>query len=149
MLSNEKSMLTIKTRNAKWLQRLVLHSASVYFAKRLGITSGQILIECTSGLRRIEKCRGVAHKRSGRNRYHIQLERSLAPLALVNCLAHEMIHVRQWHSGKMEDIDGRQKVRWGKRMYTTWMAYEKHPWEIEAYRYAPALARGFLRDVLR
>jgi len=137
-------MIKIRIHNAKWMQQLIIGPAAAFFAAKLGIRKGTVLIECVSGLRRTDKCRGMAHKRPGTHRYHIKLERSLGPRALVSCLAHEMIHIHQWVSGKMEDIDGeRWRVRWGKRTYYSSMAYTRHPWEIEAYRYAPLLVKSW------
>jgi len=137
--------MKIQLKNAKWLQQVILRQAAAFFAAKLGLRRGTVLIECVAGLRRNEKCRGMASRWDDeKNSYHIKLERTLKPQALVNCLAHEMIHVRQWDSGKMEDVDhDRHRVRWGTKFYYGSMAYTRHPWEIQAYRYAPLLVRSW------
>lgn len=134
----------IKLNNGTWLRRALIHSAVGFFSKILGFKRRlRIEISLINKLKQKEHCRGMAHQNS-RNGYHIKLDAGLKPLALIRCLAHEMIHVNQWVTGKMEDINNRYQVRWGEKLYRSQLAYTKHPWEIEAYKYDKILANKFI-----
>jgi hypothetical protein len=135
----------VRIRNARWLQGLMLDAATVYFARKLGFRKRvRVTIELVKGLQKREHCRAMAHQNS-RHGYYIKIDHMLKPLAMLGCLAHEMIHVRQWLTGKMEDLQRRYLVRWGKRIYVqNKIRYKDHPWEREAYRYDTRLAQSFV-----
>jgi hypothetical protein len=137
----------IKVENARWLKFVTAHTAVAYFAKKLkGFQRKRVHLKIVlvDKMREKEKCRGMATQISKRS-YRIRLDSKLKPLAFVRVIAHEMIHVNQWLTGKMEDINGnRCQVRWGKKLYNMPMKYSNHPWEKEAYRMDYKLAQSFI-----
>lgn len=138
--------MQLKMKNSTWAKTLLVTHAAEFFAKKLKLPQSKRVIvdvEFVQGLRKREHCRGLARQLTAQ-KYLIQLERSLKPIAMIRCLAHEMIHVNQWMTGKMEDINHRQKVRWGSKVYASGLAYSKHPWEIEAYRWDKVLFRSLV-----
>lgn len=137
---------TVRIHNAKWAKHLLLNTAVIYFAKKLsGFARRRVRINVSlvPGLRHREHAKGMAHQNSPLS-YQIRLDGGMKFLMLLRCLAHEMIHVNQWLTGKMEDIDGRTKVRWRRRIYSMPMRYDNHPWEKEAYRHDWRLAQSFI-----
>lgn len=139
--------MRFKVKNASWAKRLLLVSAGVFFMKHLKGFHGEpvkVTLTMVQYLRDISKCRAMSYQDST-FRYSIRMASELGNLASIRCLAHEMIHVSQWLTGKMVDLDtGRHRVRWMKRTYSSKMAYRKHPWEIEAYKYDKAVAQKFI-----
>lgn len=141
------TLIDLRITGGSWAKHVLIHAAGVYFSKKLKGFRGKrvrVSVDLAQGLKRKEHCRGMAHQNSKRG-YLIKLDAGLKPLALVRCLAHEMIHVNQWLTGKMEDLNHRYQVRWGSRFYHPGdLRYNKHPWEIEAYRYDKGLAQNFI-----
>ena len=141
--------MQLKIVNGSWLNKVLLLNAAEYFAAKLGGFKNKqvtIRLKLISGLKKNKKwnCRGVAFQDSAL-RYTIFMDRGLKARAMIKVLAHEMIHVNQWLTGKMEDVnENRYKVRWGSRFYSpNKLAYTKHPWEREAYRMEPYLYKSF------
>ena len=139
--------MNIEVKNTGWRKHVLLHAASVYFAKKLGYFNKKrtrIKIELVPGLVKRQGYRGLANQVS-KNLFQIKLDASLKPQNLIRCLAHEMIHVQQWLSGQMKDMYGQSfKVQWGKRMYRPEkLAYSKHPWEIQAHKLEKVLYKSF------
>jgi hypothetical protein len=129
------------------MQHLLLNAGVAYFAKKLRGFKGKrirVKVELLRGLRRKEHCRAAAYQKSAHS-YLIRMDNQLKPLAMIRCLAHEMIHINQWLTGKMEDLQRRYRVRWGSRIYVQdRLRYKDHPWEKEAYRYDTKLAQSFI-----
>ena len=64
--------------------------------------------------------------------FTITLNKKLENNVLLETLAHEMIHVKQWVRGELKDTNcGRQL--WKGKDYTN-TDYDNQPWEIEAHR---------------
>ncbi len=122
----------------------LLQTAGAYFAKKLRLGRVSVTLKLESGLQKNEKCRGMAFQDSP-TRYTIKLERSLKQRAMLRCFAHELVHVKQWVSGIMEDLtQGRYRVRWHSKTYRpNKLAYRRHPWERHAYRMELQLFRSF------
>ena len=136
----------LKIGNARWLQFVEIQAAVGFFARKLkGFQRRKVYIQIDliKGLLKKEHARGMAFQNSD-NGYVIRLDNRLKPLAMLSCLAHEMIHVNQWLTGKMVDINRRNKVKWGSKVYSMPMSYSKHPWEKEAYRNDRKLAQSFV-----
>ena len=68
---------------------------------------------------------------------------------LFEALAHEMVHIRQYNHGDLEDM-GANKVRWKSRIYNDAQPHEKGyrklPWEKEAYKKQEGLAKALFAD---
>lgn len=134
---------------ATWWGQLLFNNAAHFFMQSLnGFKRKRVWVELrlVKGLQRKAKCRAMAHQVSP-HKYLIQMDSGLGSVAAVRCLAHEFIHINQWLTGKMQDLNGsRFSVRWGKRTYYPGsLAYKKHPWERQAYRYDKALGNSFMR----
>jgi hypothetical protein len=139
----------VTVANARWQQRLQIVFAVQFFAKILkGFQRKQVRIEISllKDLKTKEHYRASAHQNSP-FKYIITMDRDLGPQEMIHCLAHELIHVNQWLSGQMEDINGsRAHVRWkGKTYDPRDLAYAKHPWEKQAHRYDQLLANRFMK----
>jgi len=140
--------VVVKVWNATWERRLLIQNACQFFAKILkGFRRKRVYLDITlvKGLKHKEKCRAFV-KQFSPHKFSITMDRDLGPVAAMSCLAHELIHVNQWLSGKMEDLNThRGKVRWGSRVfYAGKLPYRKHPWEQQAYKYDTALGNRFM-----
>jgi len=66
----------------------------------------------------------------------------IARQQILQTLAHEMIHAKQYIKRQMVDLpdhdDGRWRVRWGRKVYCD-NPNRLPPWELEAYRDEKAL----------
>jgi len=144
-------MIKLNLANTTWQQNILLNAAALYCAKNLpGFAKRKVRIQIKL-VRNLQSnpkwlCRGVAFQDNS-NHYTIFIARELSATMLVKVLAHELTHVSQWITGKMQDVDPmRAKVRWGKRMYyPNKLAYKRHPWERDAERNMQRLARGFMK----
>jgi len=72
------------------------------------------------------------HRRG--NEFTIQIEPEQKINLLLNTIAHEMIHVKQWAKGEYYELVYEPKVYKfnGKRVDSTKIDYWDRPWEIEA-----------------
>lgn len=140
--------MKIQIIGASWQKYVLLHAASIFFAKKLGYGNKKRLrlsIKLVPSLVHRQKFRGAAYQDSKKS-FQIKLDAALKPISLVKCLAHEMVHVQQWLSGQMEDLfKTRYQVRWGKRVYSpAKLAYQRHPWEIQAHKVENNLYKCFV-----
>lgn len=72
----------------------------------------------------------------------IDLERQKKLKSIVKCLAHEMVHVKQYAKGELRFHNRNDLVTFQKKMYKDddyWLS----PWEIEAYGYEICLFQKF------
>lgn len=58
-------------------------------------------------------------------------------------LAHEMVHLRQLARAEFKVLDNRITARWKSRTFDLDGAYEKQPWEVEAYHLESILYKGY------
>ena len=80
--------------------------------------------------------------------FTIQLEKTLDELALLTTLAHEMVHVWQYATGKLKLYqDG--KHRYDGKVYSSNTKYVDRPWESEAYELERVLVKEWLNRVPR
>ena len=78
--------------------------------------------------------------------FTIQLEKTLDELALLTTLAHEMVHVWQYATGKLKLYqDG--KHRYDGKVYSSNTKYVDRPWESEAYELERVLVEEWLNRV--
>ena len=83
-------------------------------------------------------------------RYEIELDGRMDKRRMLETLAHECVHVKQWHLREMRDFGSKAKVKWLGKL-TDWVepnrdtfqAYFDQPWEIEANGRAIGLCAGF------
>ena len=75
--------------------------------------------------------------------FTIQLEKTLDEMTLLRTLAHEMVHVWQYASGRLRLYqDGRH--RYNGRVYSSNTKYLDRPWEGEAYELEEVLVNEWL-----
>jgi len=75
--------------------------------------------------------------------FRISLEKSLDEMALLTTLAHEMVHVWQYATGKLRLYqDGRH--RYNGKIYSSNTKYLERPWEGEAYELEQVLVKRWL-----
>ena len=76
--------------------------------------------------------------------FDVQVERKLSIKEMITCLCHELVHVTQYTKSEMVDFydrkAGGRKIRWKKSVYGYGTAYERQPWEREAFRMQETLA---------
>lgn len=78
--------------------------------------------------------------------FRIQLEKTLDEIALLTTLAHEMVHVWQYATGKLKLYqDG--KHRYAGKVYSSNTKYVDRPWESEAYDLERVLVEEWLNRV--
>ena len=66
--------------------------------------------------------------------FEINIDRGMKQRLLLESVAHEMVHVKQWATGQLYDyIDGDTSRYDGKKYSKSKMDYYDYPWEIEAY----------------
>ena len=76
-------------------------------------------------------------------KFRIELEKTLDEMSLLRTLAHEMVHVWQYASGKLRLYqDGRH--RFEGRVYSSNTNYLERPWEDEAYELEEVLVKEWL-----
>lgn len=67
--------------------------------------------------------------------FTIYIDRSLTDEKdIISTVAHEMVHVWQYATGKFKDYVGRPAHRYEDHIYDANMSYRDMPWEIEARR---------------
>jgi hypothetical protein len=80
--------------------------------------------------------------------FTVQLDKTLDELALLTTLAHEMVHVWQYATGKLKLYqDG--KHRYDGKVYSSNTKYVDRPWESEAYELERVLVEEWLNRVPR
>jgi len=81
--------------------------------------------------------------RVDRNEYELELHNRGSMYEYISTLAHELVHLKQYDKAELRF----------KHMKQYWMgvdmtdvAYEKQPWEIEARKLQPLLAKDFIES---
>ena len=74
----------------------------------------------------------------------VDVEKKQSLRDIVTTVVHELIHVKQYVKREMVDFydrkAGGRKIRWKKTVYGYGTAYERQPWEKEAFRMQETLA---------
>lgn len=79
----------------------------------------------------------------------INLEKGMSLERFITCVAHEMVHVKQYIKNELIDLastDFELSVYKNKR-YRTSMPYYEQPWEIEAYGRERGLMVGYFESI--
>jgi hypothetical protein len=68
--------------------------------------------------------------------FSMEVDANLSKYRMKTTLIHEMIHVKQFCTGKMQDfLKNYNLKKWCKEIIdTNQIEYENHPWEVEAYK---------------
>jgi len=77
----------------------------------------------------------------------VRIDSGMKYSRILNTLAHELVHVKQWAKGEMyELLRKRNVVKFNKKEYNSEkIDYWELPWEIEAYGRAPGLVNQWAR----
>ena len=65
---------------------------------------------------------------------------------IITTVAHEMVHVWQYATGKLRDYQTAPLQRYENDLYDVYMSYRDKPWEIEARQLEKILYRLWLRQ---
>jgi hypothetical protein len=71
--------------------------------------------------------------------FNINVNNNMSKWSIIKALAHEMVHVKQYAKGELQDYITPKKtdlVKWKGKKFTSsddWENYWMSPWEIEAY----------------
>ena len=88
---------------------------------------------------------GECYEGENNRDFYIDIDKNLDGEYLVETVCHEMVHVWQGATRKMEDLDGFRKMYMGK-FYDDTTAYDDEPWEIEAYGMQGELLENFKEE---
>lgn len=128
---------------------LIRRAARYYMSRLTGQTfpDVDITIEFRDGLREYQAyCEPVASAYHPR-KFNIVINTNLGPKRLLESLAHEMVHVKQYAKGELKDYVYSNHVKWCgvKMLYDEGDddQYFESPWEIEAYGRQVGLYSGF------
>lgn len=76
--------------------------------------------------------------------FEIHLNPRIGAIRLLETLAHECVHMKQFASGELRDLLGSSEVAWKRKLYPGYYTnpgdYLNLPWEIEAYGKEKGLA---------
>jgi hypothetical protein len=76
--------------------------------------------------------------------FSIHLDNTLSEDEILICLAHEMVHVKQWAKMEMRQFMRKSDVHWmGKPVDDSTVPYYDLPWEQEAWRLEEELSKSF------
>lgn len=78
----------------------------------------------------------------GDKEYTVTVDSSLDLPTLLQTVAHEMVHVKQYARGEHAQL-ARGVFRWKRRYYSLDTDYDKQPWEKEAYKLEGPLFEEF------
>ena len=146
-----------RSQNKK-LKMLLEKAASFYGTKLMSrrlYNNIELSIVLTRKMKKKEGCYGTCHFEDNEWRpreFMIELDggprRSLEMLLMT--LAHEMIHLKQWARGEMQDYARKPAMRrWKSKTYDVRkIDYADEPWEKEAYRLEEKLYKEFAEVVL-
>jgi len=121
--------IEIVTRSVK--RKLMLDLASQFLRKELKLEKSKyaLTIYNSPGLRKREGFNGVCSEVADHD-IVIMIDGGLGEADLVQCLAHEMVHVKQIAKGQLQ-LDSKSNQTWlGQRVNTV---YHERPWEQEAF----------------
>jgi hypothetical protein len=121
--------IEIVTRSVK--RKLTIELATQFLRKELKLEKSKyaLTIYNSPGLRKREGYNGVCSEVAYRD-IVIMIDGGLGEADLVQCLAHEMVHVKQIAKGQLQ-LDSKQRQTWlGQKVNTV---YHERPWEQEAF----------------
>ena len=80
--------------------------------------------------------------------FYIYVDRTLRRDRMFRVLAHELIHIQQYESGRLIETDRDSIVIWEGRTYDMrQVKHEDRPWEIEAHRGDYRLSRVMIQGI--
>ena len=120
--------ITVNSRSAG--KETLVKAMALLYSQELKLKNSTYTLEINfkNGLKK-EGMRGCVSK-VGPKTLMMFLDSSLKNESLIETLAHEMIHVKQYGKGHIQSVHGRKTNKWlGKHVRAD---YYNQPWEIEA-----------------
>ena len=130
-----------KYRDTEETKKLMLESAKFY-GKELGLSDDMNINIEYSWAKWYCFIHGYIKKESGDNNYSIHIYLNHNKFSLLNTMAHEMIHAKQFYKGELS-VDGNKRFWFGVDHTDT--PYEDKPWEIEAFEGSKVLSDKFIK----
>ena len=101
-------------------------------------------------LKKIADANGYCMSESKRE-FEIEIDKRLKKNEFISTVIHEMVHVWQGATGRIKDkFRGGYKKLWkckdGKYRNYLNTAYEKQPWEVQAYKMQGPLTKAFMKE---
>lgn len=82
----------------------------------------------------------------GGNQYTITIDPKFSKRKLLIALAHEMVHLKQYHSRNLTHNERKKMARFNGKSYREGMNYWNRPWEIEAFGRELGLYKMFMES---
>jgi hypothetical protein len=123
--------MEIKIVSRSKVRKITIDLATQFLRKELKLEKSkfQLMINVTSGLRKYHGFNGMVAQ-TGERDITMVVDSRLGEGDLIQCVAHEMVHVKQIAKGQLT-IDKRNKQLWlGQRINKV---YHERPWEQEAF----------------
>jgi len=135
-------LILISLRGGTKTQRNLTEDAARYIIKQLLPRKRTLYLDIH--IHNILKEDAVGYcMRVDRNEYELELHNRGSLYEYISTLAHELVHLKQYDQAELRF----------KHMKQYWMgvdmtdvAYEKQPWEIEARKLQPLLAKDFIEN---
>jgi hypothetical protein len=123
-------------------RKLLIDACITFYAKELKIDKNNfcLIVKSTKGLAKDTNAAGMAYRIPDYLRidnlspklYFMQLDSSIAMEQLIQTIAHEMVHIKQFVKGQIS-YKGRSMYWLGNKVVKSKINYYDHPWEIDAW----------------
>jgi len=123
-------------------RKLLIDACITFYAKELKIDKNKfcLIVKSTKGLVKDTNAAGMAYRIPDYLRidnlspklYFMQLDSSIAMEQLIQTIAHEMVHIKQFVKGQIS-YKGRSMYWLGNRVVKSKINYYDMPWEIDAW----------------
>jgi hypothetical protein len=123
-------------------RKLLIDACVNFYAKELKIDKNKfcLIVKSTKGLVKDTNAAGMAYRIPDYLRidnlspklYFMQLDSSIAMEQLIQTIAHEMVHIKQFVKGQIS-YKGRSMYWLGNKVVKSKINYYDHPWEIDAW----------------
>jgi hypothetical protein len=145
---------TISVRGGDAPTRKLIREMAHYCAKKLMTvqlrTQVTINFVITKDLYLTEKVQGLSWidcEEYRPKKFKIQVEHESKLRPLLETVAHEMVHIKQWASGDMYEYSDGNRTRYKKKQYNNQkIDYWDSPWEVEAHGKEVGLFVRFCED---
>ena len=123
-------------------RKLLIDACIIFYAQELKIDKSKfcLIVKSTKGLIKDTNAAGMAYHIPKYLRvdnlceklYFMQLDSSIEMEQLIQTIAHEMVHIKQFVKGQIF-YKGRSMYWLGNRVVKSKINYYDHPWEIDAW----------------
>lgn len=110
-------------------------------------------IKMVDGLLQDSRCYGIVTWTDEDSRvprdFKIEVDSGLSRRRMMDTIAHECVHIRQYARGELKDLLKHCAKKWRGEVYDDDFPYWKQPWEIEAHKKETPLVKAYKRHLLR